>query len=434
VRLTVLVVDRTVPLALTQGNQLIARHLFPRLARRHRLVLVAAAHGSVDAGDVRDAYGQTFDAVHLVPRGRPMATLGGWVEGSLARLLPPVVAPLREARALRDMVARVRLEERVDLVHVRGLPMTAFVDAGRPRLVELVDAETLGSARTAAAVASGGHAIAAARAAMRARVARAVETRAVGRGDLVTTVAEADAVSIRALVPGLPVARVPNGVDTVYFAPMDMPEEPATLVFVGAFSFPPNIEAARVLVHEVLPEVRRSVPEVRLRLVGRDPAPAVRAMRSIPGVEVTGLVDDVRPFLARATLVVCPLVSGSGIKNKVLEALAMARPVLATPLAVEGIDVVPGRDAAVVERAALGAEVVRLLGSPGARYELALAGRRLVEQRYDWDTVADTYSSLYEGLVSGSASPARGLMRAAVRGSESAGSRGRSRPPEAGAG
>ena len=112
--------------------------------------------------------------------------------------------------------------------------------------------------------------------------------------------------------------------------------EPATLVFEGNMMFGPNVDAARRLALEILPIVRAAIPAARLVLVGRDPAPEVRALAG-ESVEVTGTVDDVRPFLARGTVFACPMRLGSGIKNKILQAWAMARPVVATPASLGGL-------------------------------------------------------------------------------------------------
>jgi glycosyltransferase involved in cell wall biosynthesis len=271
-----------------------------------------------------------------------------------------------------------------------------------PRLLELVDSESLGAARSLDAARSSGTARGTTlRLRARAIAAGFAERHAVRGYDLVTAVADADAAAIRSGAPGTSVEVIPNGVDADHFAPLELPEQPATLVFVGAMDFPPNVAAARFLVERVLPRVRTS--GVAVRLVGRSPVAAVRDLAKHPAVEVTGAVEDVRPYLAAATIVVCPMVSGSGIKNKVLEALAMARPVVATPLAVEGID--RGGDdvrsilAVGADETALATEIDRLLADPEARRAMGRDGRALVLRRYTWDACADAYAGLYERLA-----------------------------------
>jgi glycosyltransferase involved in cell wall biosynthesis len=192
---------------------------------------------------------------------------------------------------------------------------------------------------------------------------------------------------------------VPNGVDAEIFQPLSLPEEPATIVFSGAMSFGPNVAAAQLLVRDILPLVRTSVPDARVVLAGRDPSAAVQALAG-PQVEVTGSVSDLRPFLARATLVACPMVSGSGVKNKVLEAMAMGRAIVATPLAVEGLDIEPGRHVAVADGpAAVAATIIDLLRDASARRRMGQAARERVAERYTWEACAAAYERLYGDLA-----------------------------------
>ena len=394
-RLNVLVIDRAPPVADHQGNELIARSVFPLLRADHRLTLVApvaagregAAHAAVDG---------LFDRVHLVPRARRVPSLAGWVEGTLSRRGLRIGGRIDGAAAtrLRAEIRRVVANEAFDVVHVRQLPMAAYAtDLGDgPSLLELVDAETLASARARTG---------SARTAIRARIAGAIERRAIRAFPIVTVVAEPDAAALRRLSPGARIEVVPNGVDASRFRPEpEMVPTPGSIVFVGAMSFPPNVAAICWFVHEVLPGVRSARPDVTVTIVGRDPAPAVLALAADPAVTVTGAVDDVRPFLARAAVVIAPMVSGSGIKNKILEAMAMQRPVVATSLAAEGVAVTPGLDVLVADGPiAFGAAVESLLDDTDRAESIALAGRALVEARYTWEACAARYAALYAELA-----------------------------------
>ena len=305
------------------------------------------------------------------------------------------VGKIAQGRArLRAEIRRVVANEAFDVVHVRQLPMAAYAtDLGdRPSLLELVDAETLASARARTG---------SARAAIRARIARAVERRAIRAFPIVTVVAEPDAAALRRLSPGARIEVVPNGVDASRFRPEpEIVPTPGSIVFVGAMSFAPNVAAIRWFVDEVLPGVRSARSGVTVTIVGRDPAPAVLALAADPAVTVTGAVDDVRPFLARAAVVIAPMVSGSGIKNKILEAMAMQRPVVATSLAAEGVAVTPGLDVLVADGPiAFGAAVESLLDDTDRAESIALAGRALVEARYTWEACAARYAALYAELA-----------------------------------
>jgi len=141
-------------------------------------------------------------------------------------------------------------------------------------------------------------------------------------------------------------------------------------------------------VSDILPRIRREVPGVRLCLVGHDPPPVIQALARPPDVIVAGSVPDVRPYLARAAVCVVPLRIGGGTRLKILDALAMGRPVISTSLAGEGLDLAPGHELLIADGAeAFAAATVRLLRDPAQRAALGAAGRQAVESRHTWPTV-----------------------------------------------
>ncbi|MCS7069986.1 MAG: glycosyltransferase family 4 protein [Anaerolinea sp.] len=214
-------------------------------------------------------------------------------------------------------------------------------------------------------------------------------------------VAQADADYVRALRPDLPVAVIANGVDTAHFDPAavgPVERDPHRLVFVGYFSYAPNIDAAIQLARVVLPKVRAVIPQAHVVLVGSDPAPEVRALAG-DGVTVTGQVDDIRPYVRGAAAFVCPMRQGAGIKNKLLEALALASPVIATPLSLAGIDVEDGVQARIASVERLAQAVIDVLRDPAGAARLGEAGRARIVERYSWAHSVDQYASLYEQVL-----------------------------------
>jgi len=217
----------------------------------------------------------------------------------------------------------------------------------------------------------------------------------------VVMVSDEDARALLELDPTLAVDVVPNGVDTQYLAPSPAVEpEEGLIVFTGAMQWAPNAEAARFLATEVLPLLRSRRRRVRLAIVGRNPGPEIRGLAAIEEVEVTGEVPDIRHWLWRAQAFVCPMISGTGIKNKLLEALACGTPCVATPLSCQGIRVSPGRDLLVADSATdLAAAVSRLLDDEDLRSELGRHGREAVVAGHGWDSVAYAYEKIYELAV-----------------------------------
>jgi glycosyltransferase involved in cell wall biosynthesis len=210
---------------------------------------------------------------------------------------------------------------------------------------------------------------------------------------------ELDAATYRRFFPNRPAAVVPNGVDIRYFSPADDRTDPSTIIFEGNMMFGANVDAARHLVHNVLPRLLRRVPDARIVLVGRDPAPQVQALAS-DRVAVTGTVADIRPYLARATVFACPMRLGSGIKNKILQAWAMARPVVTSTAGLGGLaardgDNVLVRDAPDDFAAALACVIED--GDLAAR--LGKAGRNTVEREYSWEYRAAQFERLLQDAV-----------------------------------
>jgi polysaccharide biosynthesis protein PslH len=207
-------------------------------------------------------------------------------------------------------------------------------------------------------------------------------------------VGDEDAQSFARVSPRVPVSVVANGVDTVHFAPDGTPEVAGRLVFEGTMSFPPNEQAACHLVQHIMPAVWAHRPDVTLALVGRDPGPRVQALAS-DRVSVTGSVPDVRRHVLQAEVFVCPLVSGAGIKNKLLQAWAMERAVVATPVSTGGLQAHEGSELLVREDPGqFAAAVLDLLADPARRAALGAAGRAAARERFAWAAMAQRFEAL----------------------------------------
>jgi sugar transferase (PEP-CTERM/EpsH1 system associated) len=184
-----------------------------------------------------------------------------------------------------------------------------------------------------------------------------------------------------------------NGVDTDYFSPDQPYANPyaageRALVFTGAMDYWPNIDAVKWFAAEVFPLVRQRFADARFYIVGSRPAPAVQALAQQPGVVVTGTVPDVRPYISHAAVAVAPLRIARGVQNKVLEAMAMAVPVVVSPQALEGIDAVPGSELVLAEDASAFADACSALleGQTGAIEAIGRAARAKVQRRYSWSS------------------------------------------------
>ncbi len=192
------------------------------------------------------------------------------------------------------------------------------------------------------------------------------------------------------------VSVLPNGVDHAYFSPSDSTVDPDTIVFSGKMSYFANVAAVNYFYNSILPLIRRVRPGVRFLVVGADPPPSIKKLANDPFVAVTGYVEDIRPYIARSAVAVCPVTVGVGIQNKVLEAMSMGKPVVATSRACSAIAVTDGKNVIVADDPEeFAARILDLLASPNMRQEIGDNAAEYVRQHHDWDTISNNLENIY---------------------------------------
>ncbi|MFN3748187.1 MAG: TIGR03087 family PEP-CTERM/XrtA system glycosyltransferase [Sphingorhabdus sp.] len=234
------------------------------------------------------------------------------------------------------------------------------------------------------------------------------EAEIAGRADASLFVSEAEAALFRKRSGVANVAALGNGIDTIFYDPAAKfkklhPVFPDPLiVFTGQMDYRPNIEAVSDFARNAMPAIRQAHPETTFAIVGRNPTPAVVELSALPGVQLTGAVDDVRTWLAAADVVVAPLRIARGIQNKVLEAMAMAKTVVASTAAAEGIDAVDGEHLLVATNVAdEGAKVSALLADTEERLRIGRAARAHAVAHYGWDAQLAPLEAILHGGAAG---------------------------------
>jgi sugar transferase (PEP-CTERM/EpsH1 system associated) len=327
------------------------------------------------------------DAHVEVRRRRPAAAALALAQGK------PLSLALFGSATMHGFVARLLEREDVATIFAFSSQMAQFVPAGRRRFVmDFVDMDSAKfddyGARHRGPLGW-----------LYRREARTLldfERATAARADVSLLVSEAEAAlfSARAGAGSRVVRAIGNGVDLDHYdpagpfptLPVEVRGEAPLIVFTGQMDYRPNVEAVRAFATDVMPLIRRELSEARFAIVGRKPAATVWRLDGRQGTLVTGAVDDVRSWLAAADVVVAPLGIARGIQNKVLEAMAMARPVVASPAAFLGIDAEPGRDLLVADGAeAQASAVLALLRDPARAEALGAAARRRIEQFYRWE-------------------------------------------------
>lgn len=231
------------------------------------------------------------------------------------------------------------------------------------------------------------------------RKLRRYEAHVCRSADRVIAVSEADRDALRDLAGDLPLTVVPNGIDLEFYrseAPADQPIRPMALVFTGKMDFRPNVDAVLWFGQEVLPLIRRDLPEAHFYVVGQKPHPRLDALKDDPAVTITGAVPDVRPYIRGAALYVVPLRIGGGTRFKILEALALGKPIVSTSLGCEGFpELRDGENIAIADTPQeFAIRVVRLLRDSEARARLREAAC-LVAPAYDWKVLVPRLESAY---------------------------------------
>ncbi len=392
-----------------QGTAVRNWHIARELASRYRVSILAFG-SSDDAVGLRQAGIEPF----LVPSPAQRSLLRRATELAIT-LTPDLVRRLRSA-AMTNALLRLLDESRIEadpfaVIQVEGLEMAAYGEAARNwwlrsgtagRLIyDAHNAEWLLQHRAWQADLrrlTGWPG--AAYSFVQTLKLRRFEAHFLRRVDGAIAVSRADRLALQRLAPRQQVVEVPNGVDTDYYRPADRAREvPGRCLFVGKMDFRPNIDAMAWFVTQVWPRIRREQPHAELRIVGRQPVPRVLALAG-DGVAVAGEVADVRPELEAAAVVLAPLRVGGGTRLKILEAMAMAKAVVATSLGAEGLEVKRDEELLVADEPAdLAQAVVTALRDPQRRAQLGECARARVEACYRWQTLVPRMEGLYPPAI-----------------------------------
>lgn len=290
-------------------------------------------------------------------------------------------------RSVRESILTLCREEHIDLIYVDLIMMAQYVDPTRhiPAIIDLHDSMTHLATRTVRSEPGWSKRFAAYRMLM---CMRRLERTLGSVFDLIITNSPVDEQVIKSLSQDMRTLTIPNGVDMEFFTPDATKVEPGKLVFTGVMGYGPNEDAAIYFADDILPLVRRKCPDATFWIVGSDPSERLKAYGKRPGIYVTGKVDDVRPYIRSSALFVCPLRVGSGVKNKILAAMAMEKAMVATPLSVDGLDVVDDREVLLAgDPQTFADKVVRILADEREVRRLGTSGLACVRRNYAWSAM-----------------------------------------------
>lgn len=378
----------------TRGGQIRTLEMLKQLHQRHEIHYVALAHPEEPEGPARSAKycARAYPISFRMVDKRSPAFLGQLARGLLSPV--PVVIFRKRSAEMQALLARLLHQERFDSVVCDFL--TPAINL--PRLEECLlfehNVEVLIWRRLAEHAPDPFR-----RAYFRLQAVRMFRfERRVSRSVRhVVAVSEADAELMRSLYGLDNVSVIPTGVNVEQFTPPPVPPPRTTeLVFVGAMNYLPNIDGLKYFVREILPLIRQRRPQCMLAVVGRDPAPEIRALAAADQrLHVTGTVADVRPYLWGSAVSIVPLRIGGGTRLKIYESMAAKAAVVSTTIGAEGLQVHPPADIRLADTPeAFAAECLRLLENPAERQAVAEAGWTLVASRFSWAQVARRFEEI----------------------------------------
>ncbi|WP_230206827.1 TIGR03087 family PEP-CTERM/XrtA system glycosyltransferase [Novosphingobium sp. Gsoil 351] len=386
----VLFLAHRIPFPPDRGDKIRSHHILKALAR------LAPVHVGTFADDDQDRDAEaelalTAASYHVARRTKPLAIAG--LQALATRR--PVSLPAFADSALRAFVRRTVAARPIVTIYAFSSQMAQYIPAGfRGRVV--IDFVDVDSAKFEAYAAQADRPLKTIYA-REARLLRTYEAEAAKRADLSLLVTDEEAALFRSRLDpatrgACDVRSLGNGIDCSAFSATFVDRAPELaqpggphLLFTGQMDYPPNVAAVVRFASRIMPAIRERRPEARFHIVGREPAAAVIALDGRTGTSVWGRVEDTRPWLAGADLVVAPLEIARGVQNKVLEAMAMGRPVLVSPGAATGIAAREGVHLAIADSdAAFIASALALLAAPQACAAMGFAARQFVSDHQSW--------------------------------------------------
>jgi polysaccharide biosynthesis protein PslH len=385
--MNILYVASRFPYPLLQGDRVRAYQQLRVLAERHRITLLSPEPEREREHCVAalSPFCQQIFTV-ATPTWRRL-----WRLVKLARSQLPVQTLYFFEPQLRQLAAKVLRSQSIDLVHVQLVRMAPIISnlSDVPTVLDFIDALSLNFGRRAQRESGARHWACD----WEAQRLKAYERRLTSQYDELVVTSELDRQAIGDF-DNLHV--VPNGVALDGYPFIEEGRDPATILFSGRMNYFPNADAATWFASEVFPLVKAQVPRARFIIAGADPSAVVQRLAETPGIEVLGYVPRLQDFLQQTTLAIAPMQAGSGIQNKVLEAMACGAPVVATLFALGGLSTREGEHLLVGQNAAAFAEaVLQLLHNPALCRKLAQGARQLMEDEYSWQQSVSRLEQVY---------------------------------------
>lgn len=377
-----LLITFRLPVDLCTGDQTTIHHLIKYLSARHEIVLVTMIKSDEMANrlDLVEPYCERVELVRMPRWHSYLNCLRGMFSST------PLQISYFRSSAMLERVNQLLEEEHFDAAYAYHLRSGQYlVDAKQcPRVLDLKPVQSLNLERMRKHVSNP---LLRLIYRLEHRRVRTYEPDLVRQFERCFVISDVDRMHVDPAGDFDNIELNPHGVDIDKFAPdPSMEKEPGAVVFSGKMSYDPNVDAVLYFHEQIWPLIKKQIPAAKFYIVGSNPKRSITALAADPSVTVTGYVDDLRPYLHRAQVAVDPLRIGAGLQNKVLEGMAMGLPMVATPIANEGIHAAEGRDLLVAQSPrAFANSVIQLLQDPEHRQRIGQAAREFIIQNWTWE-------------------------------------------------
>ena len=399
--MNILICMHPYPFFKAQGQTLRVYYIAKHLTKKHKLFLLGIHDDSLRLKDNSLIFDpeNIFEKIYEIKIKRRKKK---WIE-IFNLITPKYTTSLEFFKTKKDLykfVSQIIEEKKIDILHVNGKPFVNILLADFkkvPKILDLCDSLSLYYKREASGTSKF----------FKKNILymkyfwiRSIEKYLLRNYNMITFISHIDA-NFTTKLKKCSFEIVPNGIDIDYFRPISsIREDFPSVIFFGAMDFKPNIDAVLYFYKNIFPEIKNVFPEIKFYIVGRTPVKEIVELKKDKNVVVTGTVEDIRPFIMKASVVVVPIRMGSGMKNKILEAMALQKPIVCTSLAIEALD---DRCKDVVLMGDTPKEfvnnVIYLLRNEEKRIELGYKARQIVKDIYSWEKSAEKYSKLYENLL-----------------------------------
>jgi len=401
----ILFITEQLPYPLDSGGRIRTFHILKGLAQHHSITLVTSSNRD-SLKEPLDILGSFCSSVRICTaiKTSPLARAKHLM--SCAINDKPAWLFLRYNKMMGEMISSVIDEGYYDAVHYDHLDATIYEKCLRRDCATILDEHNIVTNQIRTTAKS--HSSPLMRFALKAEAnkIRRYEASQIAKMTMCLVCSEADRDSLFGMVPSTHAVSIPNGVDLSYFRPspkirtLSQDQQPRNIVFVGSLDYLPCAIAVEFFLRDILPSLREIIPNVQFYIVGSNPSIALRRLaESIPNVVLTGRVADTRPYLIDADVSVVPILSGSGTRLKILEAMAMGVPVVSTTIGAEGLFVENNRHLLLADTArAFAQAIAKLLTTPALAENIRKNALSLVRTCYSWDIIQRQLLSAYESI------------------------------------